>query len=184
MVQKVMEHIEEHLRIFERYKRILVASGELLVNAVIDVLQRGFGFRAESCDELKEDIQIVDDEGKLIVLIEIKGVNSGAKRDYVYQAESHRERANVSNDFPSILIINTHCKRARSIDEKDIEVEDEQIQLATNLKLLILRTLDLLRLLELYMNSGIDKEKLLSLLTAQKGWLHFFTDHRYEIRTS
>ncbi|MCK4818984.1 hypothetical protein KA005_24640, partial [bacterium] len=153
--EKVMERVEEKLYIFERYKRVLVASGELLVNAVIDVLQRGFGFRAESCDELKEDIRIFDNEGNVLVLGEIKGVNTGVKRDYIYQAESHRERAKVSGIFPSILIINTHCKKAGSIEEKDCEVETEQVQLATNLNVLVLRALDFLRILELHLDGKI-----------------------------
>jgi hypothetical protein len=182
--EKVMERIEEKLHILERYKRILVASGELLVNAVIDVLQKGFGLKAESCDALKEDIQIIGNEGKMLVLGEVKGVNTGVKREYVYQAESHRERAKVSNDFPSILIINTRCKKAASIEEKDCEVETDQVQLAVNLNVLILRTLDLLRLLELCIDGKMPVEKVMELFTKEKGWLHVFPDLHYEIQKS
>ncbi|MCK4822612.1 hypothetical protein KA005_43005, partial [bacterium] len=119
---------------------------------------------------------------KVLVLGEVKGVNTGIKREYVYQAESHRERSQVTNDFPSILIINTRCKKASSLEEKDVEVETEQVQLATNLNILILRALDLLRLLELYRKSNITKQEVLQLLTANKGWLHVFSDLHYEIQ--
>lgn len=178
----IVAQICDQLSILERYKRVLVASGYFLVEEVLHVLRAGFGLRAEPRSDLKEDITISDDEGNVLVLGEVKGVNTGVKREYVYQAESHRERAQVTNDFPSILIINTRCKKASSLEEKDVEVETEQVQLATNLNILILRALDLLRLLELYRKSNITQQEVLQLLTANKGWLHVFSDLHYEIQ--
>ena len=83
-------------------------------------------------------------------------------------------------DFPSILVINTHIKNARSIDEKDQQIATEQIKHAVKNNVLILRTLDLLRLLNLKFNRDIQKNQIISLLTTNAGWLKVSED-KWEI---
>ena len=98
-------------------------------------------------------------------------------REQVNQADSHRERAGLDATFPSILIINTNIKNARSLDEKDKPVAPDQVRHAKHLGILVLRTLDLLRLLGLYKWGTITRDEVLRLLTTGAGWLRV-TDER------
>ena len=70
-----------------------------------------------------------------------------------------------------MLIINTHIKNARSVAEKDQEVPNEQIRHAVILKILVLRTIDLLGLLKIFLSGKVKVQEVKDLLTQNSGWL-------------
>jgi hypothetical protein len=170
LMKKVRDN-NEKLQEFRTFKKALILSGELLVDSVINVFKKGFEFSLDTEDELREDFKILDEDGKPIVFVEVKGTNKSVKREHINQCDSHRERADLPTDFPSILVINTHIKNARNIDEKDQEIAGEQIKHAVKNNVLILRTLDLLRLLSLKFDRDIHKNEIISLLNINSGWL-------------
>ena len=114
---------------------------------------------------------ILDGESNPLVFTEVKGTTRGVKREHVNQADSHRERAGLSTDFPTVLLINTHTKNSRSIGEKDQDVASEQVAHAVKMRVLIVRTLDLLNLLALLQENLLTKDKILSHLQTDTGWL-------------
>ena len=65
---------------------------------------------------------------------------------------------------------------ARNIAEKDQEIAGEQIKNAVKNNVLILRTLDLLRLLSLKLDKNIPKNEIISLLSTNYGWLKVSRD--------
>ncbi len=159
-----------------RFKRLLVLDGENLVDAVKYVLVEGFGLRVDAYDEFREDLKILDQEGNPIILVEIKGTNRGVKREHVNQTDSHRERASLPPDFPAVLIMNTHIKNSRTIEEKDQEIATEQVIRAANTNVLVLRTLDLLSLLRIYLAGNLPADGFLKLLITAAGWLRVVGD--------
>ena len=167
---------------FERYKRILLFDGDMLVDCVGEVLRKGFGLKTDTHDELKEDLKILDDEGQPIIFLEIKGTNRGLKREHVNQTDSHRERAELPVDFPTILIVNTHIKNSRNLTEKDQDLPAEQVRHAAKTNVLVLRTYDLLKLLKLHLTGQLSREIVLELLTKNSGWLRV-TDEKAEVET-
>jgi len=166
----------EKLQELKTFKKVLILSGEVLVDSVINVFKEGFAFSLDTQDELREDLKILDKDGNPIVFIEVKGTNKSVKREHINQCDSHRDRAGLSAEFPSILVINTHIKNARSIDEKDKQIAGEQIKHAAKNNVLILRTLDLLRLLSLKFDRNIPKDDIISLLSTSTGWLKVSKD--------
>lgn len=156
---------------FKRFKWILVRAGDDLVDSVKHVLEAGFGFKVEVDEQYREDAKIVGEDGKPVVLLEITGVNAGVQRDKVGQADYHRERAGLAETFPSVLIVNANIKKARSLEEKDQPVASDQVRHAKKLGVLILRTLDLLRLLVLHQRGAVSKADVERLLTTESGWL-------------
>lgn len=175
-----VEEIDNKLLSLQRYKRILLLDGDLLVEAVVEVLRDGFGLNVEQDEEYREDIKLLDDNNEPIVFVEIKGTNRGVKNEYINQCDTHRERAELPSSFPSILIINTHIKRSYSIEDKDKEINTQQVQHAKRNKVLILRTLDLLRLLKHLLNNKINKEMFITLMKSEYGWLKA-TNESWEI---
>ncbi len=171
---------QEKIRQFRQYKKILVLSSDNLVDAVIEVLEVGFGIPLDTKDELHEDLKIIGEQKKPIVFVEVKGTNKGVKREHINQCDSHRERANLPPDFPSILIINTHIRKSRTIEEKDQDVAKEQIKHAVKIGVLILRTLDLLNILRLKLDKNISSDEIINLLRDNRGWLKV-TDEKWEI---
>lgn len=131
-------------------------------------------------DEYREDLKILDDKSAPLVFCEVKGVNRGVKREHVNQADSHRERADLPATFPALLILNTHIKNARDLEEKDKDVPMEQVVHAKKNNVLILRTLDLLRLLCLKLQQNIPKEVIIDLFIQSSGWLRV-TEEKWTI---
>jgi hypothetical protein len=179
LIEKI-ENNQRRINEIESYKRILFNDGELLVEAVTQVLQKGFGFNIDAKDELKEDLKILDEDGKIRVLVEIKGTNKGVKREYINQTDSHRERASFPETFPTLLIINTNCKKSRTIEEKNVEVAQEQVLHAKKMNVLIIRTLDLLELLRQLIDEKVTNEDCLKIFQEKAGWLKV-TSEKLEI---
>src|SRR5690606_21464074 len=142
------------------YKSTLLLSGDDLVGSVAEVFRSGFKFEVNSNDDLREDLKLLDENGQVFCLCEIKGTNKGITREYINQADSHRERAGFNSDFPTMLIVNGNIKNSKSIEDKEQnqEVAPDQIKHAVKMNILIFRTIDLLNLLNLYLSSQITKD--------------------------
>jgi len=172
-LEKQLEQIIVKRKISQRFKRILLLDGELLVEAVVDVLRNGFNLMVDDTDQYREDVKILNEEENPIIFVEIKGTNKGVKRSYINQCDTHRQEAGLPPEFPSILIINTHIKNARTVAEKNKSVPNDQIRHAARNNVLILRTLDLLLLLAQTLDDkiGTTTKDVISELTTKSGWL-------------
>ena len=171
-----MAELDGRLDFLKQFKRVLYLGNDPLVEAVASVLENGFCFRVDSQDDFREDLKILDTEGNPSVFIEVKGVNAGVKNPYITQAKTHLYKAGLPDDFPCLLIINTHIKNARTIEEKDKQVGEEQLTVAKRNGVLILRTLDLLNLFKLKLEGTITADDALKHLTENAGWLRVTND--------
>jgi hypothetical protein len=178
-----ISEIEKRRGVLSQYKSVLALSGDELVASVREVFVHGFGIAVDAKDELREDFKILDETARPICLCEVKGTNRGVKREYINQADSHRERANFGAEFPALLIINTHVKNARSVTEKDQEIADEQVQHAVKMNVLIIRTIDLLALLRIYLSGKLSSKEIEELVTNNSGWLRVSGD-KYTVVTN
>ncbi len=178
-----IRQINERMGILNNFKRSLLSDGDLLVESVTHIFENGFGFRVDNFDEYREDLKILGTNGSPIIFCEVKGTNTGVKREHVNQADSHRERAELPDDFPTLLIINTHIKNSRNLTEKDKVVPSEQVKHAARNNVLIVRTFDLLMLLKLMLSSKITQNEVIALLLKKDGWLRV-SENGYEVLTS
>ncbi len=177
-----LDEIDKERGTLTKFKRVLAGDGDALVEAVVFLLTAGLGYKVNSDDVYREDLKILSDEGNPVIFGEVKGTTRGVKREFINQADSHRERAGHSSDFPSILIINTHIKNARTIEEKDQEVPSEQVRHAVTMHVLIVRTLDLLNLLVLVQKKQLSSKDILGALQKDVGWL-CVSENGMQIRT-
>ncbi len=155
------DQLQQTLFELKSYKGILTQSGEALKDTVVLILRDFFSLKVTDVEDFKEDALIRDQEGKTLIVLEIKGTKSGIKREYINQVDSHRERLGLDSSVPGLLIIN---------DQMDIEgisarlattVASEQIAHAHKMNVLILRTIDLLFLMRSSEgNSEADKNLL------------------------
>jgi len=173
---KHMDKIDENLLRFKGYKKVICFSDELLRENVSKLFSEGMGFKINNKDELKEDFKIIDEKSEPLVLVEVKGTNKGVKREHVNQADSHRERAGLGENFPSSLVINTHIKASNSIQDKYQEIAKEQIVHAAKMNILVMRTIDLLNMLYLKEKKIVTTENFLNILKKENGWLKVSRD--------
>tara|TARA_R110001592_G_scaffold363263_1_gene682778 strand:- start:385 stop:1695 length:1311 start_codon:yes stop_codon:yes gene_type:complete len=166
-----ISEIEGRRSVLRKYKSSLILSGDELAACTSEIFLHGFGIPVDTKDELREDFKVLDAEGNPVLLCEVKGTNKGVKREYVNQADSHRERSGLQDEFPTTLIVNTNIRNSRTIAEKDQDVAKEQVLHAVKMNILIIRTLDLLELLKIYLDDQLTIEQIMDLLTTNNGWL-------------
>ncbi|MCK4447545.1 MAG: hypothetical protein KAW56_10750 [Candidatus Marinimicrobia bacterium] len=180
VLQDRINKINDNIELYQRFKRILLLDGEVLVDAVVELFEKGLNLNVNKHDDLKEDIKILNKDNNPIILGEIKGTNRGLKREHINQLDNHRERSDYPPEFPGILIINTHIKNSRNLKEKDKDIPKEQIKHAVKMNILLLRTLDLLRLLRLIDDNCISRDKALKIFKSEVGWLKVESS-KYEV---
>jgi hypothetical protein len=91
-----------------------------------------------------EDISVTDDDGKVLALCEVKGKKGGVNREHINQVDSERKRNGLTTDTLGLLIINDHMDDTGYAERKALKFAREQIDHATALNVLIIRTIDLL----------------------------------------
>lgn len=92
-LEEKIDKIDQRLLQFKEYKKCLCYGDDLLRESIIKMLRGGFGYEIDDSDELKDDFKIIDNEGKPLILVEVKGTNKGITRQHINQTDSHRERA-------------------------------------------------------------------------------------------
>ena len=166
-----IKEIMEQLANLSKFKRVLIETGDDLVHSVSLLLRETTDLEVDSKDDKKEDCRLRDKSGNVIALIEVKGINGNVKMSNVSQTFEHRERTPGCENLPAILIANTFIGTARSEEEKDKAPEEEQIALAERHNVLVLRTLDLLRMYNSVLLGRVKKEDIARLLVSKVGWI-------------
>ena len=105
---------------YARFKAALCYRSDPLVEVVRDVLAHFFKIQLTIDDKCVEDATLEAENGAVVAVFEIKGVNGSFTRANINQVDSHRERLGVSPDTPGILIMNTMMS-ANSLAMKDEE---------------------------------------------------------------
>lgn len=166
-----MSRIDQRLEQLTGFKAALVQTGPELVSNVSAMLAAVLGTKVDNVDEFREDVKLIGEDGKVIAVCEIKGINRSVKRENINQTDSHRERSGFDENFPALLIANTNIKAARSLAEKNQEIAVEQVKHAVHMRVLIMRTIDLLGLLRLVLCEKQTPETTRALLLSSVGWL-------------
>lgn len=166
-----MLRIDQRFEQLTEFKASLVQTGPELVSNVSAMLAAALGTKVDNVDEFREDVKLIGEDGKVIAVCEIKGINRGVKRENINQTDSHRERSEFDADFPALLIANTNIKSARCLAEKNQDIAAEQVKHAVHMRVLIMRTIDLLGLLRLVLCGKQTPETARALVLSSVGWL-------------
>jgi len=166
-----IDEIDRRLLQFREFKKCLCYDDDLLKESVIKIIKDGFCLLVFDEEEFREDFKIIDNDNNPQVLVEVKGTNKGITREFVNQADSHRERAELDADFPSILIVNTQIKKSNSLEDKYLDIAGEQVRHAVKMKVLAMRTIDLLNMLYHKEKGTVTTEAFLEILKSENGWL-------------
>lgn len=163
--------IEQNLRPLQSYKLVVNTSGELLKKVIVHILKNFFGLSVDPIDEGREDAKILNESGKVIAIVEVKGTNKGIKREHINQVDSHRERNGFTDEVPGILIINNEMDIEGIEERLNTKVSDEQIKHAVNMNVLIVRTIDFLFLMKHLESDPSKRERVIELINSGGGWL-------------
>ncbi len=165
-----LSEIEAEIAGYQKLKGALCYRSDPLVEIVAEILDRFLGVSLTLGDNRIEDAIIQSGDGETLAVVEIKGVNGSFIRENVNQVDSHRERLNLPAAVRGILIMNT-IMSATSLEAKDQAPHVDIIKKAVAEGVLLIRTLDLLRYVDLVERKLLTKESFRETLLAEAGWL-------------
>lgn len=177
-----IDKVKIDLNFYKIFKGCLAFSGNALVESIATIFESFFKMHVIKNEQFIEDLMLCtaqEGKDKTIALVEIKGVNSGIKREHINQADSHRERLGLQSNSPTLLIVNTKMD-ATNFEEKELEVAHEQIKKAVTDNVLIIRTLDLINVIYLIENEVMTRDDFIKLIQSASGWMKT-TKTAYEI---
>jgi hypothetical protein len=161
------------LEYFKERKKILWSKGDELRDQCMAVLM-DMELKTYAEDVGEEDFWILDQAEKAVI-VEVKGKDHGIRRDDLYALDTHRSERNKGDDFPALLLVNTF-NRAESLSEKDVSIPPDEIRRAVKLNLLIMRTLDLIILLDMFQKQQINSAVIIESLKKKHGWMKVTQD--------
>jgi hypothetical protein len=181
MLQTQLLRVQSSIDGYQRLKGALCQRSEPLVRSVASVLRDFFGIRLNVNDMCIEDATLLDENDEVLAILEVKGINGSFKREHVNQVDSHRERLNLTAVTPGILIINT-IMGADTLASKDEAPHPDIIAKAVAENVLLIRTLDLLRYMDLCEGGVLRRESFQETILSSRGWLRVEGDRAQVIR--
>lgn len=177
LIETAKENIEvakDKLAQNMRYKSVLYANGDELVDVVFEMLEKMLDVDlSQFADKKKEDFLIKKQD--ITFIGEIKGVTSNVKSEHVSQIDVHYygyldklQEENKEENVKQILIMNS--LRNKRVSERE-EVHENQINLAKRNGCLIIETVTLLRIFEKVNNSEVTSAKCIEVFKEKTGLL-------------
>lgn len=160
---KEITELQKELKQYKNYKGIITQSGDTLKDTVVDLLRSFFHLNVTDVEDFKEDAMIRNEEGKVIIIVEVKGTKGGIKRKYINQLDSNRERVGLDSATPGILIINDQMGVESVTKRQETSVAEEQITHSKNMNVILLRTIDLLFIVRKFEKKSNRKDDFINL---------------------
>ena len=150
------------------YKSVLYETGDNLVKVVTEMLGKLYNYDMTNfVDKKDEDFRITLEDK--VFLGEIKGINTNVKKANVSQVLQHTSSFEDDNKnllVKGLLIINH--QRDKTLEERE-NINSDIIKFATKNDVLIIPTIDLLKIFEKFLNNDITSKKVIEQFTNQSG---------------
>lgn len=176
--QAELEDLDASLSDYNSRKDILFLRDDPLANRLPEWLEKYFGIRTRRTEEYIEDFWLLDSEGAQAAICEAKGLDKNVKRQHITALELHREERELADDYPSVLVVNTFADADTEQDKTRQHVGQRERRHAVKKHVLIVRTLDLARLLDQIDRKVVSTQEVRQLFTSETGWLKVEGDSR------
>lgn len=169
-LEQQLDRLTTDITKYQPRKNILFLRDDPLANTLPNWIMENLGIATKREEQYLEDFWLTkDDEG--IVICEAKGLSKNVKREHVTQLIGNRQRRDLPDNFPAILVVNTFST-AETVFEKDKQqIPSDVVRWAVRNNILIVRTLDLIRLADLIELEELTQEQVLERLLKSLGWL-------------
>lgn len=171
IIEKAQAEIDKANKILDNnlyYKSVLYETGDNLVKVVTEMLGKLYNYdMSKFVDKKDEDFRIVLEDK--VFLGEIKGINTNVKKANVSQVLQHTSSFEDDNKnllVKGLLIINH--QRDKTLEERE-NINSDIIKFATKNDVLIIPTIDLLKIFEKFLNNDITSEKVIEQFASQSG---------------
>ena len=171
IIETAQAEIDKANKILDKnlyYKSVLYETGDNLVKVVTEMLGKLYNYDMTNfVDKKDEDFRITLEDK--VFLGEIKGINTNVKKANVSQVLQHTSSFEDDNKnllVKGLLIINH--QRDKTLEERE-NINSDIIKFATKNDVLIIPTIDLLKIFEKFLNNDITSEKVIEQFASQSG---------------
>ena len=165
-----LNRLETELACWKDYKAILSSSGMYLRNKLIALFESVFELRIQEIDGEERFLILKEDDWPL-VLLQSEGTEGEVQKASIERLSQARKEHGLTDSFPAVLVINDHMSSTSVASRPGTTLSHEVLQCAAEHKVLVVRTIDLLFLINLWTNNSDKKSRMLNLLTSGGGWL-------------
>ncbi len=171
-----LQVLEKQLAEYKSRKSILFLRNDPLADNLPVWIEEELGIPTRREEKYIEDLWLCDSNGKDIVICEAKGLNKNVRKEHVTALIQSRQSRELPEDYPSLLIVNTFAEVGTVVDKDKQVVPPNVLDWAVKNNVLIVRTLDLIRLADLVELDRISSEKILDMILTGRGWLQVTND--------
>jgi hypothetical protein len=165
-----LNRLESELASLKDYKAILASSGIYLRNKLVALFESVFDLKVQ-CIDREERFLVVKDDDSPVALVESEGIQGGVQTASIERLARARRQHGLRDLFPAALLINNDMAVTNVGERSATSIGSDVLQAAVQQNVLIMRTIDLLFLLNHLEKSPNKKGRMLHLLTSGSGWL-------------
>ena len=165
-----LNRLESELASWKDYKAILASSGIFLRNKLVALFESVFGLKVQ-CIDREERFLVLKDDDSSVALVQSEGTEGSVQTASIERVARARSEHHLSESFPAALVINNDMAITNIGERSATSVAPEVLQAAVRQNVLVMRTIDLLFLLNHLEKSPNKKSRMLHLLTSGRGWL-------------
>jgi len=165
-----LNRLESELASLKDYKAILASSGIYLRNKLVALFESVFGLKVQ-CMDREERLLVVKDDDSPLALVESEGIQGPVQMASIERLARARKQHGLSDSFPAVLLINNDMAITNIGERSATTIAPGILENAVRQNVLVMRSIDLLFLLNHLEKSPNKKRRMLDLLTSCGGWL-------------
>lgn len=176
LVQRIQEmeadvvRLKAQLEDSKQARKILFVSGEDLRTETVRFFTESLGSPAQRATDIGDFWLVAEAVGEAWCFGEIFESELGnVTREHLAHVMVDRAKAGKPDDFPALLVINTYFGQ-RSVAERDQAVPEDVRRRAAEDNILVVRTMDLLRLRQKELSGFAGIKEFLEAIRAGGGW--------------
>ena len=169
--QTELESLDARLTEYASRKDILFLRDDPLADAVPAWIAKHLGLPTSRQEEYIEDFWLLDKNGENAAICEVKGLDKNVQRKHITALVLHRDERELPDTYPSILVVNTFADAKTEKQKGNQRVGSRECKKAVRDHVLVIRTLDLVRLLDQLDRKLVSAAEVRKLLTTSTGWL-------------
>ncbi|MBI3021318.1 MAG: hypothetical protein HYY59_04900 [Candidatus Omnitrophica bacterium] len=168
---KKLEDVRLEREKYHKWKILLSAKQYQLQELIPTFLAEEVKFRVKRVEQYREDFWINDADDHHVAIGEVTSIEEkNVTKGTLGKLQWNRGQYELADDFPGILVVNTFSKK-QSVKDKDVEIPPNVRTFCSNNAIIIIRTLDLVRIYDLLLQGKMRVGEIENCFLAQAGWL-------------
>ena len=162
--------LKNQLAVAREAKKILFVSGDELRSEVLRFFTEGLSSPAQRADEAGDFWLVAEAVGENWAFGEIReNADGNVTRANLAEVVIDRSKAGQGDDFPAVLVVNTYFSKT-TMDDRDQAIPGEISRRAAEDNVLVVRTLDLVRLHQKETSGFPGIKEFLEAIRSGGGW--------------